>query len=139
MAEWHLKSKRKKTGGKRKSAERCDKKLAWKGGYAAHTIISKKDKDEAREKRTLGGNTKRKVVEAIHANVAMPAEKKNIKAQIITVEENSANREFARRNVITKGAIIKVKAEGKEITAKVSSRPGQDGTVNAIAVEKTAA
>ena len=48
------------------------------------------------------------------------------------VEENKANRLYTRRNIITKGAIINVKINGKEQTAKVTSRPGQSGVVQAV-------
>ena len=139
MAEWHLKSKRKKTGGIRKSKERSDKQLAWKGGFAAHTTVSKAEKKKVTKTRTLGGNEKRKVLEVAEVNLTIPKEKKNVKAKIVSVLENKANREFARRNVITKGALVKVLVNNKEVTAKVSSRPGQDGTVNAVLAEKKAA
>jgi len=43
-----------------------------------------------------------------------------------------SNREYAKRNIITKGAIIQT-SEGK---ARVTSRPGQDGVVNAVLIEE---
>jgi len=55
------------------------------------------------------------------------------KAKIIRVLETPANREYARRNIIVKGSIIET-TEGKAV---VTSRPGQDGVVNAILIEKT--
>ena len=54
----------------------------------------------------------------------------------MSVHQNDANRLFTRRNIITKGALIRVKLDGSERIAKVSSRPGQDGAVNAILVEE---
>ncbi|MFB6184110.1 MAG: 30S ribosomal protein S8e, partial [Haloarculaceae archaeon] len=45
--------------------------------------------------------------------------------------ENPSNPNYARRNIITKGAIIET-SEGR---ARVTSRPGQDGQVNAVLVE----
>ncbi|RLJ03296.1 MAG: 30S ribosomal protein S8e [Candidatus Aenigmatarchaeota archaeon] len=47
------------------------------------------------------------------------------------VLKNEANPHYVRRNIITKGAIIETE-KGK---AKVTSRPGQDGIVNAVPVE----
>ena len=52
------------------------------------------------------------------------------KVKIKTIIENQANRNFVRRNIMNKGAIIDTEI-GK---AKITSRPGQDGTVNAILV-----
>ncbi len=45
--------------------------------------------------------------------------------------ENPANPNYVQRNIITKGAIIKTSAGN----AKVTSRPGQDGTINAVLVK----
>lgn len=132
MTEWHLKSKRTKTGAKRNSIRRSDKKESQKGGFAANTTISKESKSKTTLKKTLGGSTKRALKETSAATVSMPSEKKNVKAKIISVIENKANREFARRNTITKGALLKIEIDGKELTARVTSRPGQSGSVNAI-------
>jgi small subunit ribosomal protein S8e len=45
--------------------------------------------------------------------------------------ENPANPHYVRRNIITKGAVIKTELGN----AKVTSRPGQDGVVNAALIE----
>ncbi|MFB6217870.1 MAG: 30S ribosomal protein S8e [Halobacteriaceae archaeon] len=52
-------------------------------------------------------------------------------ATIEDVVENPANPNYARRNIITKGATIETSA-GR---ARVTSRPGQTGVVNAVLVE----
>jgi small subunit ribosomal protein S8e len=49
-------------------------------------------------------------------------------ATIEDVVENPANPNYARRNIITKGAVIATTA-GR---ARVTSRPGQTGVVNAV-------
>ena len=49
---------------------------------------------------------------------------------ILGVIENSANPNYVRRNIITKGAIV----ETPEGNAKVTSRPGQDGVINGILI-----
>ena len=51
-------------------------------------------------------------------------------ATIENVVSNAANLNYVRRNVITKGAIIDT-SEGR---ARVTSRPGQTGQVNAVLV-----
>lgn len=81
--------------------------------------------------RTKGGGIKARVLYAEYANLIDRKTGKWFKAKINSVVENKANREFARMNVITKGAIIDTEI-GK---ALVTSRPGQDGTVNAVLIE----
>ena len=49
---------------------------------------------------------------------------------ILGVIENTANPNYVRRNIITKGAIV----ETPEGNAKVTSRPGQDGVINGILI-----
>ncbi|MBI5389198.1 30S ribosomal protein S8e [Candidatus Woesearchaeota archaeon] len=97
------------------------------GGLPTHTKIgeTKRKKD-----RTVGGNNKMRLILANIANVLDPKTKKYQKAKIKTVVDNPANRHFVRRNIITKGTVIDTDL-GK---ARVVSRPGQDGTVNAVLV-----
>ena len=80
--------------------------------------------------RTRGGHVKTRVLRTNIANVFDPKAKKYIKAKIEMVIENPANRHYVRRNIITKGTVIKT----DKGNAKVTSRPGQDGVINAIMV-----
>jgi small subunit ribosomal protein S8e len=80
--------------------------------------------------RTPGGGRKARLLREAVANIYDPKTKKHSKAKIKTVTGNPANRHFVRRNIITKGAIIDTEA-GK---ARVTSRPGQDGMINAVLV-----
>ena len=57
---------------------------------------------------------------------------KTTKTEITSVIENSANIHYIRRNIMNKGAIIDTKL-GK---AKITSRPGQSGTINAVLLTK---
>ncbi len=65
------------------------------------------------------------------ANVS-DASGKATKVEILRVIKNPANVDYDRRGVITKGTIIQTPLG----TARVTSRPGQDGIVNAILVPK---
>jgi len=65
------------------------------------------------------------------ANVVDPASRKISKAKITKVTKNPSNKDYERRGVITKGAIIETEAG----TARVLSRPGQDGIINAVLVK----
>jgi len=87
--------------------------------------------DEIIPIRTKGGNVKVRVIKTQYANVLDPKEGKAKKVKILEVIENPSDRNLNRRGIITKGTIIKTEI-GK---AKVTSRPGQDGTINAILIE----
>ncbi|MFB6147213.1 MAG: 30S ribosomal protein S8e [Halobacteriaceae archaeon] len=77
-----------------------------------------------------GGSEK---VRALSTNVATVADGEGgtEAAEIEDVVENPANPNYVRRNIVTKGAVIETTA-GR---ARVTSRPGQDGQVNAVLVE----
>jgi small subunit ribosomal protein S8e len=78
--------------------------------------------------RTRGGNRKIRLLAHKYASLSYQDKKTSEKVEILDVESNPANRDFARRKIITKGAIIQTE-KGK---ARVTSRPGQSGTVDAI-------
>lgn len=78
--------------------------------------------------RGMGASRKSVLMSADTANVYNPKTKKYSKAKIKTIVDNSANRHFVIRNILTKGTIIDTDL-GK---AKVTSRPGQESTVNAV-------
>lgn len=80
--------------------------------------------------RQKGGSYKLRLSHADTANIYNPKTKKYVKATITIVSENKANRNFVRRNVMTKGAIIETSA-GK---ARVTNRPGQEGQINAVLI-----
>ncbi len=115
--------KRKLTGGK-KRAYRSKKKYE-AGGYPAETTLGE---PKRKTSRGLGGNTKIKVLTDKHASVTDPKSGKTEKTEITRVIKNAANVDYNRRGVITKGAEIET-ALG---LAKVTSRPGNDGVINAV-------
>lgn len=84
--------------------------------------------------RLKGGGSKAKVLSSSIANILDQKSGKYTQATIKLVKENAANREFARRNIITKGAIIETDLG----PARVTSRPGQSGTINAVLVSASA-
>jgi small subunit ribosomal protein S8e len=73
---------------------------------------------------------KSKVHCADHVNLYDPKSKTYTQAKVKAVVECPANRHYVRRNIMVKGAMIETE-KGK---ARVTSRPGQDGTVNAVLV-----
>ncbi|MEM2974081.1 MAG: 30S ribosomal protein S8e [Candidatus Micrarchaeia archaeon] len=121
--QYHEKKTRKiGTGGKYRRNR--DKKKAHFGGHFASTRVGPFSR---RISTTRGGGSKVAVTTADYANVVMPNGEVK-KAKIIAVVESPSNREFTRMNIITKGAIIETDT-GK---AKVTSRPGQHGVINAV-------
>lgn len=129
MTQWHTKSKRKITGGIRYSVRASDRKLIARGGDpAATTLAEKEPKRDVRVKR----GTSIKVKLKSEKNVIVNEKGKSRKMEIISVELNDADRQFARRNIITKGAILKVKDGEKEVFVKVTNRPGQQGDIQGI-------
>ncbi len=62
------------------------------------------------------------------ANVADPVAKKVLRSRIVRVKSSPANRDYGRRGVITKGAIIETELG----EARVTSRPSREGVVNAV-------
>ncbi|WP_435346152.1 30S ribosomal protein S8e [Haloarchaeobius sp. HRN-SO-5] len=78
---------------------------------------------------TRGNTSKTRALATDVANVNQGGE--TVQATIEDVVENDANPNYVRRNIITKGAVIETDAG----TARVTSRPGQTGQVNAVALE----
>jgi small subunit ribosomal protein S8e len=126
MAIQQSRSKRGKTGTRYK----------WRGAKKTHELGREPSLTGIGEKRVIavrgrGNNKKDRMLTAQIANVLDKKTKKFTKAKIKTVVENPANRNYVRRNIITKGAIVDTE-KGK---ARVTSRPGQDGVVNAVLVD----
>ena len=135
--QWHLSSKTKKTG---KKINKSSKKFRKQRGrdYLPAKIGALK----VRSKRARAGAEKQIMLSSDVANIAVKEKQTDAKgveavrsvykkAKILTVVENPADRQFVRRNIITKGAIIDTDL-GK---ARVTSRLGQNGIINAILIE----
>lgn len=80
--------------------------------------------------RTRGGNIISRLLRTQYANVFSGKNSKKVK--ILNVLETPANRNYQIRNILTKGAVIETEI-GK---AKITSRPGQEGSVDAVLIEK---
>lgn len=83
-------------------------------------------------RRTRGNNLKFALKSAEFANVSDTLSKTTKRLKIIRVIKNPANKDYERRGVISKGALF----ETEEGIAKVVSRPGQNGSVNAVLVRR---
>ena len=80
----------------------------------------------------MGGSKKVRVTSVKHANITHSTTGKTERVEIKDIIENTANPHYVRRDIITKGCVI-LTDKGK---AKVISRPGQDGCVNAVLLEE---
>ncbi|MEM5798412.1 MAG: 30S ribosomal protein S8e [Candidatus Aenigmatarchaeota archaeon] len=125
MPTWRLRSARKPSGG---LLQRLRKKRRMdRGGIFLETKI---DDIKKRIDKVRGGGQKIRLFSINYANVAEKGKVKKVK--ILSVVENPANPNYVRRNVITKGAVIKTELG----LARVTSRPCQDGIVNAVLIRE---
>ena len=126
MAISQLRSVRKPSGGKYKRKGR--KQRAYElGSEPAFTGLGER---RVKNMRTMGNHSRIMLLATDTANLFDPKTKKYEQAKIKTISGNPANRHFVRRNIMTKGAIIETE-KGK---ARIASRPGQDGAVNAVLI-----
>ena len=125
MALSQARPKRKETGG-RYIAYRKKRKYEL-GREPSFTKLGKK---RIQTIRTMGASRKLRMLSADTANLFDPKTKAYKQVKIKTVADNPANRHFVRRNIITQGSIIET-VKGK---ARVTSRPGQDGVINAVLI-----
>jgi small subunit ribosomal protein S8e len=127
LPQYHSKhSRRRPTGGVRKPFRKKRKHKF--GRDPVETTLGDKRYVIVRGR---GSNRKIKTLSDEYANVCNPKEKKTKRSKILKVEANPSNRDYDRRGVITRGAIIQT-SDGKAV---VTSRPGQQGIVNAKIIE----
>ncbi len=115
------KSKRSSTGSRYKQSR---KKRKFESGD--NPTFTKLGERKVKTNRLVGGNSKTK---SLSGNFVNLSDKKTIsKVAIKSVLENEANKNLVRRSILTKGTIIETE-KGK---AKITSRPGQEGVINAV-------
>jgi len=128
MVIWHRKSRRKLTGGLRKESGK--KKKRERGRDNIPVTINKR---KTKKIRVRGGSSKLILLSDSFVNVLFVENNisKIKKLKILNVIENPANPHLVRQNIITKGCIIETEM-GK---ARITSRPGQSGVLNAVLIE----
>ncbi|MFT4304545.1 MAG: 30S ribosomal protein S8e [Candidatus Woesearchaeota archaeon] len=119
------KSNRKPTGGRYKEYRK--KKSNEQGGLP---MLTKLADNKAKIVTTLGGNKKSKLLNANTVNLLDKKTGKYSKTKIKVIMETPSNRNYARRNVMTKGTVIETE-KGKAV---IVSRPGQEGQLNAVLI-----
>jgi small subunit ribosomal protein S8e len=128
MSQWHGSGGRKPSGGHDPAHQK--KRRSEIGRDPDPTTVG--DGSERVRVRVRGGNEKTRLVSAGTANVVDPDAGEAQQAEIENVVENEANPHYVRRNIITKGAVLETDV-GR---ARVTSRPGQHGTVDAVLVDE---
>jgi len=125
MSIVQIRSRRKFTGGINKS--HLKKNLHSLGRAPTFTRLGKR---KTKVLRVRGGKLKTVLLSDEFVNLFDKGDKGYKKVKIKTVLENPANRHFIIKNIMTKGTIIETEV-GK---ARITSRPGQEGTINAVLV-----
>ena len=123
MAIWQGKSNRKPTGGRRVPS--ANKRKFEIGREKQYTKIGAQS---LKQYRGAGGNVKVGMLAAEFANVVDKKTNTVKKVKIVNVKANPADPNYIQRNILNKGATIETEIGD----AVVTSRPGQDGAVNAI-------
>ena len=117
-------SDRRRTGGRLKHASK--KKRHELGREPAETTVGEP------KLQVIDARGSEDKLRALSTNVAQLADGgETTEVEIEDVVENPANVNYVRRNIITKGAVIRT-TEGE---ARVTSRPGQTGQVSAVALD----
>lgn len=124
MSVWHGDMRKKKLSGSRKTMYRKKRKYE-QGTFPAETIIGERKQKISRGR---GGNIKIKILSEKQVCVTDPKTGKTEKTDVLRVVKSPANIDYNRRGVITKGALIETSLG----TARVTSRPGQHGILNAV-------
>ncbi len=114
-------TKRKITGGKRKAyrGKRRRERKAQPRVVEVGELVTK-------SRRVRGGNTITYVARTDKVNVATSEGTKSVK--ILSVVSNPANRDYERRGVITKGAIVATEL-GK---VRITSKPSKNGALSGV-------
>ncbi len=128
MSVWHGSLRKRKLTGGKKRAYRVKRKFE-QGTFPAETTLGEPKRTFT---RGYGGNTKIKTLTDKFASVTDPKSGKTEKSEILRVVRNRANVDYNRRGVITKGAEIETSLG----LARVTSRPGSHGAINAVLIGK---
>ncbi|MDR0523172.1 MAG: 30S ribosomal protein S8e [Candidatus Methanoplasma sp.] len=126
MALWQGKSRRKPTGGRLVSSR--GKRRFEIGREKQYTKLGTQS---LKQYRTVGGDVKVGVLVAEYANVVDKKTNAVKKVKILNVTHNPADPNYVQRNIINRGAQITTELGD----AIVTSRPGQDGAINAVLVQ----
>lgn len=116
-------SRRKASGGRYKRSVEIKKKHK----LARTATLTKLGDKKLQSVKGRGGTIKNRILLTDKVNVFDPKTKKYQVLEVKTIAESPANRNYIRRNIMTKGTVVETE-KGKAV---ITSRPGQVGTLNA--------
>ncbi|TFF99270.1 MAG: 30S ribosomal protein S8e [Promethearchaeota archaeon] len=125
MARSQWRSRRKFTGKKYRHSRKKRKRE-----LERPPINTEIGTDRRKEQRVMGGNRKLKLFSSVFVNVTDLNTNKTSKVKILKFESNEASLDLNRRHILTRGAVVETEL-GK---AKITSRPGQHGVLNAVLI-----
>lgn len=128
MSVWHGDLRKKKPSGGRKRPYRGKRKFE-SGSFPTETLLGEPRRKVSRRR---GGNVKIRLIREKYVNVTDPSSGKTERVEILRVVKNPSNVDYDRRGVITNGTIIETPLG----EARVTSRPGQEGVLNAVLTSK---
>ncbi len=125
MGVWHRRSTRTDSGARVKRFR--GKRKYELGRTPTETVMG-----ETKRKKIIskGKNAKAPALRVTMVNVTDPKKNQTFRVEIQDVDTNPASMDYQRRKVITRGTIIKT----PKGNAMVTSRPGQDGILNAVLI-----
>ncbi|MEB2792479.1 MAG: 30S ribosomal protein S8e [Caldisphaeraceae archaeon] len=129
MGIYQYRDLKKPSGGKRHLNKKRKRRYAM-GDLFVPTILG--EKEERVMKNCRGNTTKVTLRKARKVVVSDKSSGRAEVAELHRIISTPANREFAKRSIITKGAIIET-SKGRAV---VTSRPGQQGVINAVLIEE---
>ena len=124
MAVTQHRSRRKVSGGRYRV---ISKKKVYKGSLPTLTKMGTR---KTKQVKVRGGHIKSRLLDIDVVNTFNPKTKKHEKLKIETVVDNPANKNYIRRNIITKASIVRT-AKGN---VKITSRPGQYASLEGILI-----
>ena len=128
MPQWHGNSDKLKITGGKKHRYRS-KRVFEMGSDAIETRLG----DTIRKTSKSHGKTRKiRLLSEKYVNITNPSKGKTEKVEILRVVKNPANVDYDRRKIITKGTHI----ETKQGEAVITSRPGQNGVINAVLIDE---
>lgn len=125
MSQRHTRSRQKPSGGRTRRL-RKPKKYEQGGEFTATTL----GETDIRRNDARGRSSKLRVKRTERVNLAHDGEVEPV--AIEAVLENPADPDYVRQDILTRGALVRT----EKGTARITSRPGQDGTVNAVLVDE---
>ncbi|MFQ6095473.1 MAG: 30S ribosomal protein S8e, partial [Candidatus Bathyarchaeia archaeon] len=128
LSVWHGDLHKRKRSGGRKKPYRAKRKFET-GSFPTETLLGEPKRKVSRRR---GGNIKIRVVSEKYVNVTDPSTGKTERVEILRVLRNLSKVDYDRRGVITKGAILETPLG----IARVTSRPGQHGVLNAVLISE---